>query len=404
MFGTRAMDIIERINNNQIEFKCQSTGRPVEFVIVKGNIERDPFICTKCALEVLHTKKYEKEDIIEFDLFLKHLQKGIVQVRNNKINDEHLKECMDTIERKMVDKYGVCVTQSLNKLHSETIEKIEDAEVWTGESKDRVIRYENIDSIDQNQPDFTFLIQFYRNTHKNKQRILSSYLEKMKKEEMELKQKEKDNLTNLIKQDFNKVLAPIFGMLKMYPELSESTETINRFYTFSDSNQDFSCTMVHSVNIMVDQETWWYGFTQLAINQGSQNEATFAISEGKMKSENPKDTILLQKSLLESNMSKLVRINKKQSSNTFPIIFNSPLLLAPNVWYNLSLFFEDNSSNIFRSMKGQSISNQMQSISYTSKDGTTVTFSRGKNDTSKMSVFNGILPDFFISRYNRTSE
>ena len=386
------MLLVDRLKKGEIEIDCLRTGRKAELVIVKKNEPKDAFICTKCALEICHTKEYSQEDFLPIDEFFERIEKGILQIRSKSINHKLIGAAFEILEDKLTDRYATCLEHTVGRIQDEVIGTIEEPQqIGLPQPISYAVKQDT-----NPEDDLSMLIRFYRQVHNQSDQVLLSQLELLKNFTPKMDY-QAASFDNLVQMELNKVIQPVKNVLALAPPISEETETINRFNSLSSDLVHFSANMNHSVSFLVGKSVWFYGFSQVAAEpDGAGIELEYFLSTGRNRSKH--NQILHHRQSIQTQSEKLQRPTRLQIQGSFAVLFKTPILLAPQTWYNLSMSLPEDSVGVFRSFKGLCPSNQFQTLVCKSKSGAEMSFTRGKDDNTNMSVFNGYLCDFFISK------
>ncbi len=386
------MSLLHKLKRGELRLDCLKTGRKSEFVIVKKNESRDTFICSRCALDICHSKEYSKEDLLPIEDFFDRIEAGILQVRANSIDNKLIDEAFHAFEDTLTDRYAVCLQQTVGRFQDQVIAAVDECH----EGQSQPVSYQ-VPKAAEAEDALTMLIRFYRQVHAQSDHILLSHFEKLETFSPDL-QSHSTVLNNTVRAEVNRIIQPVKHALQMAPELSEATtDTVKRYVSLNDNYTHFSANMNYSVNFKVSQPVWFYGISQVAVEQeGEGVEADYFISIGKAKSSH--NGLLHHKQQVQTKMDKLLRATSQQFQGSFAVLFKAPIELSPETWYNLSMSLPKESSAVFRSYRGLCQSNQFQVLVCAAESGVEMCFNRAVDDNTNMSLFNGFVCDFFISK------
>ena len=187
------------------------------------------------------------------------------------------------------------------------------------------------------------------------------------------------------------VQAVIFRMiasLEVFPPFDRSCVmkrwgTLNQAYNYQNT--------LNSLCFMVNEESLFYGYSQY-FTTGMPIETRFRLVEGDTASS--KDIVLeFTLTIRPENQGQPERTVDNINQRTFPVFFEKPVLLKPQVWYNISFLKPGQSHYIYYGSAPVSGNGERFNFADGKK---TINFRRAADDTIDNSHSLGQFPDLYL--------
>ena len=159
--------------------------------------------------------------------------------------------------------------------------------------------------------------------------------------------------------------------------------TLNHAYNYQNT--------LNSLCFMVSEETIFYGYSQY-FTTGQPIETRFRLVEGDIAS--GKDVVLdFTLTIRPENQGQPERTVEDISQRTYPVFFEKPVMLKPQVWYNISFNKPGQSHHIYYGTGPLSGTGERFNFAEGRKS---VSFRRAADDTLDNSHNMGQFPDFYL--------
>lgn len=195
-------------------------------------------------------------------------------------------------------------------------------------------------------------------------------------------------ITKEVQRVVQGLMLKMTSSLELYPPFERSCVmkrwgTLNQAYNYQNT--------LNSLCFMVSQETLFYGYSQY-FTTGQPIETRFRLVEGDIS--NGKDVVLEFTLIIRAeNQGQPDRTVDNINQRTFPVFFDRPLLLKPQVWYNISFLKPGQSHYIYYGSAPVSANGESFKFAENKK---TINFRRAADDTIDNSHSLGQFADFYL--------
>jgi PHR domain len=204
--------------------------------------------------------------------------------------------------------------------------------------------------------------------------------------------KELETKSEAVSKEVQRVVqAVMFRMitsLEVFPPFDRSCvmkrwATLNQAYNYQNT--------LNSLCFMVSEETLFYGYSQY-FTTGVPIETRFRLVEGDTAA--GKDIVLeFTLTIRPENQGQPERTVDNINQRTFPVFFDKPVMLKPQVWYNISFLKPGQSHYIYYGSSPTSGNGERFNYSDGKKS---INFRRAADDTIDNSHSLGQFPDFYL--------
>ena len=391
----RIKQIVSSIKANPAQIKCPATNRDAVAILLRAKAGQQSIFCVKCMVEKSEELARVKKDLVPLEDFLINVEDQINLLENKKdtISEKEAIEFLDRVMQRLKEQVMLQIESTYDKSITEVTAELKTyiGLVTSGAVKDESEKMEVAKALEETPStipeQLSDAVQFYNVNMIDRKMLLKESLKEAM--EAEVNKQILDQFTLHLERLLKTVASSLLFENKFFRKFNPETDIIRRLTNIQPFYQ-YAMNGNLSLSFKVDHPSIFYGFSNY---QATDNfRVKYTISEGESKNLN---NVLLEfeSNLRTANNSHV--LSQQQSASTSAELFASPLVLEPEIWYNISMNPIEQ-RNI--TMYWATATNQQGTLDqgFRLNSGKEVRFKGGLDDNCGNSSYAHIYADFYI--------
>jgi hypothetical protein len=386
---------IASLKTNPGQIRCPSTNREAVAILIRAKPNQQSVFCVKCLVERSDELAKVKKDLLLLEDFLKNIDDQVTLLENKKdtISEKEANEMLDRVmlnlKNSLIQQIETAFDQSLIVIPAELKTYIS---LITSEAMQNEPEVDKVEKAQQEMPttaphQLKEAMLFYTLNMVDRKMLLKETLSDAQKTCLTKETKEQVNLLveRVLKTAANTILYENKFIRKFNPE----SDIIRRMNNIQPVYQ-YSMNGNLSLSFKVDHPAIFYGFSNYQATENFRVRYTISVGESK----NMNNVLLEFESTLRT-ANDAIELSQQQTERTSAELFELPLVLEPEVWYNISMNPIEQ-RNIMMYWATATNQQGMPDQGFKLQSGKEVRFKGGLDDNCGNSTYAHIYADFYI--------
>lgn len=374
---------------------CPETSKRADIILLDSKPGEQVLYCVRCLVTNPDIVGKHRHDLIPVDDFLEKCQEIIdnKKTKSEGISFDRATELIQLITNQAKDR----LIKQVESAFQASIEKASgdfktyiSSSVFESPQEQDKEELKGLKGMENYPNNIQELVHFFIVNKIDRKFLLKDTLEACL-QDFTLKKNEQDRIDSIVRGVLSSMFAELMYLNKSIKRFNPTTDItcrnfqIQPLYTYSGNGSLSMC-------FMVSRAAYFHGFSNFLGQVNTPVEYTISVGEAK----NLNQVLKVIQTTLKVNADAVV-VSERQSANSSAEVFDSPLPLQENVWYNICMNPRTNGAN-FNIYWGTGVNNTGTNLFKDRREcGLEITLKSGTDDNCGNSTYATIFPDFFIS-------